>query len=364
MTLREKVGQLLMVGFPGPTLSGEDLAWIQEFRPGGIILFSRNLIDAHQIAELTATLQKLSSHNPLLIAVDQEGGQVSRLPKEFTIFPPAATVARCQSSTLAYEAAAVTAKELKAVGINMNMAPVLDVNTNPANPIIGDRAFGETPELVCVLGLATMSGLQDHGVVACGKHFPGHGETVADSHLQLPVVELTKDRLESVEFRPFRHTIERGLATIMTAHVRYPALDSAVPATLSSPILTGILRHRLGFQGLIFTDDLEMQAILDHWSIADAAVKSLQAGADILLICHQHQRQTEAVQALEDAIASGDLTIGRIDESLARIHHVKEQYVSNFPPINVTAISEIVGSPMHRQLVETILQTATTSESV
>ena len=188
MTLREKVGQLFMIGFEGTELSPELSSWLQKYQPGGIILFTRNLVDADQIAHLTNALQELATTSPLLMAIDQEGGKVSRLPSGFTIFPPAATVAACGSPDFAYQTAAVTAQELRSVGFNMNMAPVLDVNTNPSNPIIGDRAFSADPEQVCPYANATISGLHDHGVIACGKHFPGHGETTKDSHKELPVV--------------------------------------------------------------------------------------------------------------------------------------------------------------------------------
>ena len=176
-----------------------------------------------------------------MISIDQEGGRVSRLPNGFTIFPPCDLLGRCRSTELAYAAAATIAKELKAVGVNMNMAPVLDVNSNPDNPVIGDRAFGTTPEVVCELGMATVAGLQGNKVVACGKHFPGHGDTNADSHKELPVVEASRERLETIEFPPFRRAVEQGIASIMTAHVLYRALDPELPATLSPTIITQVL---------------------------------------------------------------------------------------------------------------------------
>ncbi|MCZ6800178.1 MAG: beta-N-acetylhexosaminidase [Nitrospirae bacterium] len=360
-SLREKIGQLVMMGFSGTEVSPDCQEWIHEFQPGGVILFSRNLQSPSQVAALTNTLQSLSPSSPLLIAIDQEGGRVSRLPKGFTIFPPAATVSSCHSLQLAYDAAAVTAKELRAVGVNMNMAPVLDVNTNPANPIIGNRAFGKTPDQVGEYGVATMSGLQDHGVVACGKHFPGHGETSADSHLELPVVTLGKERIEEIELPPFRHAIERGLASIMTAHVHYPALDKESPATLSYPILTDLLRNTLGFDGVVLTDDMEMQAILDHSSVGAASVRALQAGADILLICHQQDRQTEAIYAVEQAIESGQLSMDRLDQTVQRVQQLKAQYVPSSQPSSPEHLQEVVGCSAHQQVLNTILETTNVS---
>ena len=360
-SLREKIGQLVMMGFSGMEVSPEISSWIQEYQPGGVILFSRNLQSPTQVASLTDTLQSLSPSSPLLMAIDQEGGRVSRLPQGFTIFPPAATVSSCQSLKLAYDAAAVTAKELRAVGVNMNMAPVLDVNTNPTNPIIGNRAFGESPAQVGEYGVATMSGLQDQGVVACGKHFPGHGETTADSHLELPVVTLGKERIEDIEIPPFRQAIQSGLASIMTAHVHYPALDQEFPATLSYPILTDLLRNTLGFDGMVLTDDMEMQAILDHSSVGAASVRALQAGADILLICHQQDRQSEAIHAVEEAINSGQLSMERLDQSVHRVERLKAQYLSSPQSRSSGHIQEVVGCAAHQQVLDTILQSATVS---
>jgi len=361
MTVRDKVGQLFMIGFQGTDLSGEFLDWLKEYRPGGVILFSRNLVDPFQIARLTNALQEQAPNGPLLIAIDQEGGRVSRLPQGFTIFPPAMAVASCQSADVAYSAAEVTAKELRAVGINMNMAPVLDVNSNPTNPIIGDRAFGQTADLVCTYGTATFQGLQENGVIACGKHFPGHGETVTDSHEVLPVVEVSRTRLEEVELRPFRHAIKNGLATVMSAHVLYPALDAKAPATLSPVILTELLQGYLAFQGLVLTDDLDMKAILNHSSVGDAAVRSLQAGADMLLVCHQQDHQTAAIHAVEKALEDGVLSMNRIESSQARISSLKEQFLPTHRPVNLDTVLEVVGCQSHRDLLQKIQKVAVRS---
>ena len=363
MTLREQVGQLFMIGFDGTELSPELASWVQEYQPGGIILFSRNLVEAKQIAHLTNSLQELTSSSPLLMAIDQEGGKVSRLPAGFTIFPPAATVAACGSPDFAYQAAAVTAKELRAVGFNMNMAPVLDVNTNPSNPIIGDRAFSGDPEHVCTLGNATISGLHDHQVIACGKHFPGHGETTKDSHKELPVVTLSKERLEQIELQPFRSAIAHGLMTLMSAHIHYPALDDSVPATLSHTIMTTLLRDQLGFSGVILSDDLEMNAIAEHSSMGEAAVRSIQAGVDLILICHQQPRQAEAIEAIEQAVARGDISTARLQASVDRISALKQRCVIPYTPVNDTLISQIVGAPTHQTLLAEIQTKSSSSHA-
>ena len=351
MTIRDTVGQLLMVGFQGTELSRTVLDWLQECRPGGVILFSRNLVDPEQVARLTNALQEHAPNPPLLIAIDEEGGGVSRLPQGFTTFPAASRVAACHSPDEAYGAAEVTAQELRAVGINMNLAPILDVNSNPVNPIIGDRAYGTQPEQVCTYGLAVMQGFEDNGIIPCGKHFPGHGDTMTDSHHVLPVVEADRARLDAVELEPFRQAIRRGLPTIMTAHVRYPTLDAEGPATLSRPVLTDLLRNQLGFEGVTLTDDMEMRAILDQQSIGNASVRALQAGADMVVICHQQERQQEAVAAIEQALERGELSWEKLTASVARIRALKTKRLAPFQPVDPSRVMQTVGHPRHKALL-------------
>lgn len=355
MTLREKIGQLFMLGFVGTAVSKDWGRLLSDYQPGGVILFSRNCESRDQILKLTNDLQK-RVQTPLLIAIDQEGGRVSRLPKGFTIFPPAEVVGQSQSTTVAYAAAATVAKELRAVGVNMNMAPVLDVNSNPANPIIGDRAFGTTPTEVCEYGLATMAGLQDHRVVACGKHFPGHGDTTKDSHKELPEVAAPLERLQEIELRPFRHAVENGLASIMTAHVVYPALDPSLPATLSPTILRTVLRDDVGFDGLVLTDDLEMHAIIDHYGIEEAVVKAFLAGVDVLLICKDHEREVAAMEAMMTAVEDGTISEARLEASLRRIARVKERYVLPYEPARLPDAKTIVGCAAHQAVLARVTQ--------
>ncbi len=358
MTLREKIGQLMMVGFAGTSVSKDLSAWIDAYKPGGVILFSRNLQTVDQIVRLTNQLQKLTSNHPLFIAVDQEGGRVSRLPRGFTVFPPCAVLGRCDSSELAYAAASTTATELRAVGINMNMAPVLDINTNPQNPVIGDRAFSSSPTQVCALGLATVAGLQDNKVIACGKHFPGHGDTAADSHQELPTVTSSAGRIREVELRPFRHAVENGLAMIMTAHVRYQALDDRNPATLSTYVLTDLLREELNFKGLVITDDLEMRAILDHHDIGDAAVLAVRAGVDILLVCENRDRAATALETVYKAVRKGEISEARVEDSFRRITQTKERFLQPHAPADPRAAKKLVGRKAHKTLLDSILETS------
>jgi beta-N-acetylhexosaminidase len=355
LTSREKIGQLFMVGFLGTSVTPDLAAFLKDYKPGGVILFSRNLESVDQIVQLTNDLQRCSPKSPLLISIDQEGGRVSRLPKGFTIFPPGELIGQCHSGELAYAAAATIAKELRAVGINMNMAPVLDVNSNPDNPVIGDRAFGSSADTVIEMGLVTAAGLQDSKVVACGKHFPGHGDTNADSHKELPVVEAPRERLEAVEFPPFRRAATAGIATLMTAHVLYKALDDQLPATLSPNIITHLLREQMGYDGVVLTDDLEMHAI-DHYGPGEASVRAFLAGCDMLLICKERDREIAAFEAMEKAVASGTIGTSRLDQSVARIQRIKQRYLLPYRPVVISDAKLIAGCRTHQALLQSIRQ--------
>jgi beta-N-acetylhexosaminidase len=358
MNLKTKISQLLVGGFDGTAPPKELNRLIKTHGLGGIILFQNNLKDPIQIARLTHQLQHLSKHAPLLIMIDEEGGRVSRLPSPFTRFPAAAMVGRCNSYDLCYRLGQVTARELRAVGINMNLSPVLDVHTNPANTVIGDRAYGSNPTLVSKLGLALMVGLQDQGIIACGKHFPGHGDTVADSHHELPTVSHALDRLIQVELKPFQHAIQNRLQAIMTAHVIYTALDPQFPATLSKKIVTKLLREAMEFRGLVVTDDLQMKAVADHYPLAEAAIRAITAGADLLLICHQPEILPIVLEAVHQAVKRGTLSEKRIDLSLDRILSLKEKMLLPSRPISLKDVKSTVGHPDHQKIVQEIQERA------
>src|SRR6266566_4069755 len=245
--LRRQIGQLLIAGFNGQTPPVELKSLAREFGLGGVILFGRNIAEPEQVAELCFEASRLVPDLPPWISIDQEGGRVARLKAPFTEWPPMATIGRSGDVDLAWRFARALAKELRAVGITLDFAPVLDVHTNPGNPVIGDRALAETAADVSRLGSAIVRTLQAEGVAACGKHFPGHGDTSTDSHVELPLVEHPPDRLRAVEFVPFRAAIQADVATIMTAHVFAPALDDKRPATLSRHVVTDLLRKELGF---------------------------------------------------------------------------------------------------------------------
>src|SRR4029453_9764862 len=276
VTSAREIGQLLIGSFPGTTLSQDWRSLTREFDLGGAILFSRNIEAPEQVAELAGDIETLGRTVPAWVSVDQEGGRVARLKEPFTRWPPMAGLGRAGSEALAERFARALAQELSAVGITLDYAPVLDIHTNPKNPVIGDRALAEDADSVARIGAAIVRALQENGVAACGKHFPGHGDTSVDSHLALPLVEHPPDRIRRVECVPFREAIRAGVAFIMTAHVLVPTIDEDKPATLSPRIVRGMLREELAFPGVILSDDLEMKGIAAAYRGPDAAGEGLR----------------------------------------------------------------------------------------
>src|SRR4051794_10425999 len=278
--LRRQIGQLLIAGFDGYQISPELRSLAREFGLGGVILFARNIAEPEQVAEVAFDASRLLQDLPPWVSVDQEGGRVARLKAPFTEWPPMATLGRSGDAALAERFARALATELRAVGVTLDYAPVLDIHTNAKNPVIGDRALADQARTVSTLGAAIVRVLQAEGVAACGKHFPGHGDTSTDSHHELPLVEHPVEVLREREFLPFAAAIAAGVATIMTAHVFMPALDEQRPATLSRRIISGLLREELGFQGVILSDDLEMKALAADRSVTVSALQAIEAGCD------------------------------------------------------------------------------------
>ncbi len=354
-----------MVDFPGTEPSADVEQLIAEEGIGGVILFAKNVGSPRQVAQLTNALQRMAlraSRPPLLISIDQEGGFVVRIHEGATVFPSAMAIGATGSPAFAEQAGAITARELRAMGITVNHAPVLDVNTNPANPIIGVRAFGEDPEEVARLGVAYVAGLQGRGVLATAKHFPGHGDTHLDSHVALPTIGHDWKRLRAIELLPFQAAIAAGCDGIMTAHVAVPAIDpSGVPATLSPAALDGLLRRQLGFRGVVFTDSLRMGAIARHHSPGYAAFTAVRAGADVVLACGEVQQQREVIQALRRALERGTVSGDRIEASLARLTVVKKKYgILDRPLIDEDAVDQVVGSAEHLAVAQRIAESAIT----
>ncbi len=365
MTLEEQMGQLFMVGFWGTTPSPEIIDMIARYHVGGIILFSRNVQDTQQVLELTGSLQeaaRAAGHPyPLLIAIDQENGAVQRLGRSATQFPGNMALGAIGSEQIAHDIAFATGRELRALGLNMNLAPVVDVNNNPANPVIGVRSFGEDPREVARLAAAAVRGYQEAGVIATLKHFPGHGDTSTDSHLSLPTLPFTLERLERVELLPFRGGIEAGADSVMSAHIAFPAITGRtdIPATLSPAIIQGLLRDRLGFRGVVISDCLEMQAVADTVGIAQGSVLALQAGIDLVLISHLYPRQQSGLEAALQAVQSGELPYATVRRAVERVLQLKSRRLSweNLPSGTVPSW---VGGAEHRRLSERAYDLSTT----
>jgi beta-N-acetylhexosaminidase len=362
MTLSEKVGQLLMVGFQGQTPPEELLELLSSGAAGGVILFADNIAEPAQVAELTSTLQAAARQSgaalPLFIAVDQEGGTVIRLSRGVTVFPGNMALGAAAREDYAYRSGKAMAEELAVLGINMNLAPVLDVNNNPDNPIIGIRSFGAEQETVTRMGVAMLQGLQDGGVLAVAKHFPGHGDTTADSHLNLPVIANLISRLNEVELPPFQAAIGNGVSGVMTAHVYFPALEpeAGLPATLSSAVLTGLLRQQLGFTGLIMTDCLEMKAIADNYEIGDIVTRAVLAGADQLLISHTFAKQQAAQRRLLELAEAGTLPQQLLDTAVSRIlaYKLSLRDGTSLTSLSASAVVNEVNYLEHEELARTI----------
>ncbi|PYQ48059.1 MAG: beta-N-acetylhexosaminidase [Acidobacteria bacterium] len=353
-----RVGQRFMIGFDGFEASADAKRLIRDYGVGHVILFARNVASPEQVAELVRELQECARRagheTPLPMAVDQEGGRVARLGPPWTVWPPLRALGRIGEPDLARRMGAALAAECSAAGIKCDFAPIMDVDTNPDNPIIGNRAFGDDPDLVARLGVAMIEGLQGGGVVASAKHFPGHGDTSLDSHLALPVVEHSRSRLEDVEMRPFRAAIKAKVATIMMAHVLYPELDPEVPASLSKPIVEGILRGDLKYDGVVFTDDLEMKAVADRWTPDRAAVMAMQAGCDIVPVCLTHDAQVTAMEGAVRAAETGELPFRGMDDALARVRRLKERYLLPYRDPDPRQARQAAGAPEFVALAQEI----------
>jgi beta-N-acetylhexosaminidase len=350
LSLDERIGQLLCFGWQGDTpeesqaVNAHARELIEMMRVGSVVLLGRNVGETPgQTRQTLAELQAMA-HVPLFIAVDQEGGSVNRFRAPFHEFPgnmALGAILRGHGNhpltrapeQYALRQAEAQARELRAIGVNWNFAPVVDVNNNPDNPIIGVRSYGEDPKLVAKFGAAAVRGYQGMGLLACAKHFPGHGDTAIDSHLALPTVHGGQERLQSVELVPFRAVIEAGVGAIMTTHILFPDLDNEHPATISHAFLSGLLRREFHYEGIVITDCLEMDAIGKTVGTPRGAVEALKAGADIALVCHTLETQRATVQAIKEAVASGELPQERLNEAAERVLSTKRRFLVDPPPV-------------------------------
>ncbi len=348
--IERAAARMICVGFDGPTVT-DDLRSLIARGVRSVILFQRNYQSREQLRALCAEIRSLATAgDSILVCVDHEGGRVQRFPGAFTHIPPMREVGQLATRAAAPESdlhgageletaehrarrlGHVMASELRATGIDLDLAPVLDVDSNPENPVIGERSFGRDPHLVARLGCAMIDALQNHPnprdrIAACGKHFPGHGDASTDSHFYLPRLPHDLDRLREIELVPFIAAIRAGVVCIMTAHVMFDALDHELPATMSRAVIHDLLQSQLGFKGVVITDDLEMKAIADHFGVEQGAVKAAQAGADLILCCHTPARQHAVIDALASASSTDATLRDRLLESGHRLDALHARFV-------------------------------------
>lgn len=329
MSLEEKIGQLFIVGFEGEEINDEIVDLVKNQKVGGLIYFSRNIVDSNQIINLNNEIKAIEKDIPLFISVDEEGGVVSRVPEEFVKLPSSGYIGQFNDENLSYNVGKIIAKELNSLGFNMDFAPVLDIDSNPNNTVIGERAFGNNSEIVSRLGIKTMEGIKDGKIIPVVKHFPGHGDTDVDSHYGLPIVKKTLEELENLEFIPFKNAIDNGADVVMISSIILESIDNEYPATMSKKVTTDILRDSLGFDGVIATDDMTMGAIVDNYNLADAVIMSINAGSDLVLVCHGYDDIINSIVAVKDAVNSKIISEEKIDESVYRILKLKDKYNVN-----------------------------------
>lgn len=355
-SIEEMAGQMVLAGFSGTVnLPKELTTLLTERHLGGVVLFGRNIRDPQSARALTDSVR--ASCDPLLppmVAVDQEGGRVQRFKAPFTVLPPARVLGLTEDAGLAYKWGKVLATELLQVGVNFNLGPVVDVDTNPANPVIGDRSFGSVAENVSRMGMSVAMGMQQRGVGACAKHFPGHGDAKVDSHEALPTLSLNARRLKKVELPPFKRAATGGMAAIMTGHLRVPNLDPELPATLSEPMIQGLLRGKWGYQGLVVSDDMEMGAIAANWEFGKAITMGLDAGIDIFLVCSDLEKAATAIDQIVAWGKRGQSRADRLCETYGRIMEFKKTYRHITDPFDVS----VLGQKAHQRLVDVVVEAA------
>lgn len=358
--MNPKLGQLFFIGLSGPALTSDEKKFIVENNIGGVTLFGRNCVAPEQIhalcSELQSLRQQMPDKAPLFIAVDMEGGRVARLKAPFTVWPPARQVSQLDSTSMAFEAAQAMGRELRAVGINLDFAPCVDVLTNPKNQVIGDRSYGEHPEQVSKIASAVVRGYIKSDILPCAKHFPGHGNTLLDSHEDLPVETLTLAELERDHLPPFKKVFRSRLELVMTSHIKYTQIDPEWPVTLSEIFLTQLLRHEFRYRNLVITDDLDMKALTNNYSRELIPVRALQAGADLLLYCNVPESERIAVEAVQRAAANKELDLLALTTSYKKVLELKKSKLTNPDPQPFSAIKQWIGHASHLELAAAIVR--------
>ncbi|WP_339784143.1 beta-N-acetylhexosaminidase [Paenibacillus sp. FSL R7-0313] len=328
LTLEEKIGQMILAGVQGTTLDDQAKQMITDQKVGGIIFYANNVSTLDGTAKFVQSIKEANQSNPvpIFMSVDQEGGKVSRMPETVESIPSSRKVGQTNDSALAETMGELLARQVQLAGFNVDFAPVLDVNSNPKNPVIGDRSFGSSAELVSRMGIAEMKGLRSEGIIPVVKHFPGHGDTSVDSHLDLPVVNKTEKQLAELEWIPFQAAVKEQVEAVMVAHILFPKLDPDHPASLSDVIIGEHLRGKFKYDGVVITDDLSMGAIAKNFKLDEAALATVKAGSDILLVAHSYESAKTIFDTLMSAVKSGKISESRIDESVYRILALKQQY--------------------------------------
>ncbi len=355
--MQHQVGQQLIIGISGHSLQKEETEFIIRNNIGGVVLFSRNIANPEQVRNLCAEIQslrfKMPDKQPLFIGVDQEGGRVARLKSPFTVWPAMQKIGALDSTSVAFKVGNVIGTELKAVGINLDFAPCADILTNPTNTAIGDRSFGSDPEVVARIASAMARGFIKADVIPCIKHFPGHGNTIVDSHFELPIEEKSLEELDAVELIPFRKALRTKLDFLMFAHIKYPKIDPVWPATLS-PKFVEIARQNLKYRNLIITDDLDMKALTSNYDKKAIAIQAISAGANILLYCNEPESPRLALEGLHEAISSGKITKQIIEQNYKKILETKKERIAQPEPLSEQEMKNIIGHPDHLRLAQAI----------
>lgn len=354
--VERKLSQMFMVGVPGTELVQGVDEFVREYQPGGVIFYKHNYETPALLAEFTATLQgvmKEAGNLPMFLAVDQEGGSVQTLGKPFTHFPEAGVLGEIDSPKLAFDVADVVAKELMAVGINLNFWPLCDIHTRPNNPIIGRRAFGTEEEIVSKISSGIVRGFVKNGMVSSVKHFPGHGDTTVDSHKLLPIIEKSWDELMQREIKPFVRAIRAKVDMFMMAHIINPMIDDIYPASISFTTISQHLRNDLRFNRIVIADDMQMEAITQNFNEEDVVALAINAGCDIL-IYRDLDRGKKAIDIARKYLQEGRITEDRVNESFARIEEVKKRVLNRFPITDIEKVSSIVGCDEHKEILAAV----------
>lgn len=328
--MKRMIGQCFMGGFPGKEMSEAFVELVKKYKVGNVILFRHNVEDSTQLKALCQSIQTLvmeETGHPALISIDQEGGVVTRLPESCCNVPGAMAIAATGNPANAKAAAKITAEELKYLGINFNLAPVMDVNNNINNPVIGVRSYGDNPQTVIDYACQAIQGYKEVGIISCAKHFPGHGDTAVDSHLGLPSIDKSVEELKALELLPFMAAIEQHIPAIMSSHILFPQIEAEqIPCTMSYKIITELLKEDLGFSGLVVSDCLEMDAIQKYYGTATGALSALNAGIDLLCISHTSASVEAAIKSVYEALESGEMSETRMTDAATKVIEYKAQY--------------------------------------